>query len=64
MEQDSILIDLALQGVVPMEHSPGACWIGSSKSRDCRIAAISGTSAGAMNAAVLADGWTSSLMPQ
>jgi hypothetical protein len=36
MEQDSILIDLALQGVVPMEHSPGACWIGSSKSRDCR----------------------------
>jgi NTE family protein len=55
---DEILIDLALQG----GGSHGAFTWGVLdqllKENWLRIAAISGTSAGAMNAAVLADGWT------
>jgi NTE family protein len=54
-DRDPILIDLALQG--GGSHGGGVLdrlleepWL--------RIEAISGTSAGAMNAAVLADGWT------
>ena len=39
-----------------MAPSPGACWIGCSRSPGCEIDGISGTSAGAMNAAVLVDG--------
>ena len=39
-----------------MGHSPGACSIACSRSRGSRIDGISGTSAGAMNAAVLVDG--------
>ena len=55
---DPVLIDLALQG----GGSHGAFTWGVldrllEESR-LRIAGISGTSAGAMNAAVLADGWT------
>ena len=58
MDQDSIRIDLALQG----GGSHGAFTWGVldrllEEPRLC-IAGISGTSAGAMNAAVLADGWT------
>jgi NTE family protein len=55
---DEILIDLALQG----GGSHGAFTWGVLdrllEENWLRIAAISGTSAGAMNAAVLADGWT------
>jgi NTE family protein len=40
-----------------MERSRGACWIRLLEEPRLRIAGISGTSAGAMNAAVLADGW-------
>src|SRR5689334_22946640 len=58
MERDAVLIDLALQG----GGSHGAfSWGVLDRLLDERwlsIAAISGTSAGAMNAAVLADGWT------
>jgi NTE family protein len=58
MDQDPILIDLALQG----GGSHGAFTWGVLdrllEEPRLRIAAISGTSAGAMNAAVLADGWT------
>jgi NTE family protein len=58
MDQNQILIDLALQG----GGSHGAfTWGVLERLLDeprLRIAAISGTSAGAMNAAVLADGWT------
>ena len=58
MDQDPILIDLALQG----GGSHGAFTWGALdrllEEPRLRIAAISGTSAGAMNAAVLADGWT------
>jgi NTE family protein len=57
MERDPILIDLALQG----GGSHGAFTWGVLdrllEEPRLRIAAISGTSAGAMNAAVLADGW-------
>jgi NTE family protein len=57
MEQDSVLIDLALQG----GGSHGAFTWGVLdrllEEPRLRIAGISGTSAGAMNAAVLADGW-------
>jgi NTE family protein len=57
MDQDPILIDLALQG----GGSHGAFTWGVLdrllEEPKLRIAAISGTSAGAMNAAVLADGW-------
>ena len=59
MERDSVLIDLALQG----GGSHGAFSWGVLdrllEEKWLTIAAISGTSAGAMNAAVLADGWTS-----
>ena len=41
-----------------MAPSPGACSTACWRSRGCGSTAISGTSAGAMNAAVLADGWT------
>ena len=58
MGQDPVLIDLALQG----GGSHGAFTWGVLdrllEEPRLRIAAISGTSAGAMNAAVLADGWT------
>jgi NTE family protein len=58
MDRDPIPIDLALQG----GGSHGAFTWGVLdrllEARDLRIVAISGTSAGAMNAAVLADGWT------
>jgi NTE family protein len=58
MAADKILIDLALQG----GGSHGAFTWGVLdrllEESWLRIAAISGTSAGAMNAAVLADGWT------
>jgi NTE family protein len=58
MDQDPILIDLALQG----GGSHGAFTWGVLdrllEAPQLQIAAISGTSAGAMNAAVLADGWT------
>jgi NTE family protein len=58
MDRDPVLIDLALQGGGShgaftwgvLERLLEEPWL--------RIAAISGTSAGAMNAAVLADGWT------
>jgi NTE family protein len=57
MDQDSVLIDLALQG----GGSHGAFTWGVLdrllEEPRLRIAGISGTSAGAMNAAVLADGW-------
>lgn len=57
MEQNPVLIDLALQG----GGSHGAfTWGVLDRLLEepwLRIAAISGTSAGAMNAAVLADGW-------
>ncbi len=58
MDRDSVLIDLALQG----GSSHGAFTWGVLdrllEEPRLHIAAISGTSAGAMNAAVLADGWT------
>src|SRR5882757_1124911 len=58
MERDAVLIDLALQG----GGSHGAFTWGVLdrllEEKWLTIAAISGTSAGAMNAAVLADGWT------
>jgi NTE family protein len=58
MEQNPVLIDLALQG----GGSHGAFTWGVVdrllEEPRLHIAAISGTSAGAMNAAVLADGWT------
>jgi NTE family protein len=58
MERDAVLIDLALQG----GGSHGAFSWGVLdrllEEKWLTIAAISGTSAGAMNAAVLADGWT------
>ena len=58
MERDAVLIDLALQG----GGSHGAFTWGVLdrllEEKWLAIAAISGTSAGAMNAAVLADGWT------
>ncbi len=58
MDRDSVLIDLALQG----GGSHGAFTWGVLdrllEEPRLHIAAISGTSAGAMNAAVLADGWT------
>jgi NTE family protein len=58
MDRDPLLIDLALQG----GGSHGAfTWGVLDRLLEepwLRIAAISGTSAGAMNAAVLADGWT------
>jgi NTE family protein len=58
MERDTVLIDLALQG----GGSHGAFSWGVLdrllEEKWLTIAAISGTSAGAMNAAVLADGWT------
>ncbi len=58
MQREALLIDLALQGGGShgaftwgvLERLIEEPWL--------RIAAISGTSAGAMNAAVLADGWT------
>ncbi|MGY3619245.1 patatin-like phospholipase family protein [Bradyrhizobium sp. USDA 10063] len=57
MDRDAVLIDLALQG----GGSHGAFAWGVLdrllEERWLEIAAISGTSAGAMNAAVLADGW-------
>lgn len=57
MDRDSVLIDLALQG----GGSHGAfTWGVLDRLLEepwLHIAAISGTSAGAMNAAVLADGW-------
>jgi NTE family protein len=59
MERETLPIDLALQG----GGSHGAFTWGVLdrllQEPWLRIAAISGTSAGAMNAAVLADGWTS-----
>src|SRR3984893_2248078 len=55
---EAVLVDLALQGA----GSHGAfTWAVLDRLLEepwLRIAAISGTSAGAMNAAVLADGWT------
>jgi NTE family protein len=58
MDQNPVLIDLALQG----GGSHGAFTWGVLdrllEAPQLQIAAISGTSAGAMNAAVLADGWT------
>lgn len=58
MDRDRVLIDLALQG----GGSHGAfTWGVLDRLLEepwLEIAAISGTSAGAMNAAVLADGWT------
>src|SRR3954471_23982311 len=58
MERDAVLIDLALQG----GGSHGAFTWGVLdrllEEKWLQIAGISGTSAGAMNAAVLADGWT------
>jgi NTE family protein len=58
MDRDRVLIDLALQG----GGSHGAFTWGVLdrllEETWLHIAAISGTSAGAMNAAVLADGWT------
>ena len=58
MSDDPLLIDLALQG----GGSHGAFTWGVLErlleEPRLKIAAISGTSAGAMNAAVLADGWT------
>ncbi len=58
MERDAVLIDLALQG----GGSHGAFTWGVLdrllEEKWLTIAAISGTSAGAMNAAVLVDGWT------
>lgn len=58
MSKEPILIDLALQG----GGSHGAFTWGVLdrllEAHQLQIAAISGTSAGAMNAAVLADGWT------
>jgi NTE family protein len=58
MDEDPVLVDLALQG----GGSHGAFTWGVLdrllEEPRLRIAAISGTSAGAMNAAVLADGWT------
>ncbi|HVZ51571.1 MAG TPA: patatin-like phospholipase family protein [Pseudolabrys sp.] len=58
MDRDPVLIDLALQG----GGSHGAFTWGVLdrllEEKWLRIDAISGTSAGAMNAAVLADGWT------
>ena len=58
MDRDLVLIDLALQG----GGSHGAfTWGVLDRLLEepwLQIAAISGTSAGAMNAAVLADGWT------
>jgi NTE family protein len=57
MDRDVVLIDLALQG----GGSHGAfTWGVLDRLLEepwLRIAGISGTSAGAMNAAVLADGW-------
>lgn len=57
MDRESVPIDLALQG----GGSHGAfTWGVLDRFLEepwLRIAAISGTSAGAMNAAVLADGW-------
>jgi NTE family protein len=58
MDRDPLLVDLALQG----GGSHGAFTWGVLdrllEESHLHIAAISGTSAGAMNAAVLADGWT------
>jgi NTE family protein len=58
MDREPVLIDLALQG----GGSHGAFTWGVLdrllEEPQLRIAGISGTSAGAMNAAVLADGWT------
>ena len=54
---DPLPIDLALRGGARTAPSPGACSPPLEEER-LRIVAISGTSAGAMNAAVLADGWT------
>src|ERR1044072_8715023 len=58
MQRQPLLVDLALQG----GGSHGAfTWGVLDRLRDepwIRIDAISGTSAGAMNAAVLADGWS------
>ena len=58
MERDAVLIDLALQG----GGSHGAfTWGVLDRLLEepwLRIEAISGTSAGAMNAAVMADGWS------
>jgi NTE family protein len=58
MDREPVLIDLALQG----GGSHGAfTWGVLDRLLEepwLRIAAISGTSAGAMNAAILADGWT------
>ena len=58
MDRDPLLIDLALQG----GGSHGAfTWGVLDRLLEepwLHIVAISGTSAGAMNAAVLADGWT------
>ena len=58
MDRSQVLIDLALQG----GGSHGAfTWGVLDRLLEepwLRIAGISGTSAGAMNAAVLADGWT------
>src|SRR5262245_6904 len=57
MDRQPVLIDLALQG----GGSHGAFTWGALdrllEESWFRVAAISGTSAGAMNAAVLADGW-------
>src|SRR5499426_4450163 len=58
LDREPLLVDLALQG----GGSHGAFTWGVLdrllESSWLRIDAISGTSAGAMNAAVLADGWT------
>jgi NTE family protein len=58
MDRDAVLVDLALQG----GGSHGAFTWGVLdrllEETWLKIVAISGTSAGAMNAAVLADGWT------
>ena len=55
--RDAVLIDLALQGGGHTAPSPGGVLDRLLEEPWLQIAGISGTSAGAMNAAVLADGW-------
>jgi NTE family protein len=55
---DPVLIDLALQGGGSHGTFTWGVLDRLLEESSLRIAGISGTSAGAMNAAVLADGWT------
>ena len=58
MKRDPVLVDLALQGGGAPAPLPGAYSTVSLDKSWLRIEGISGTSAGAMNAAVMVDGYT------